>query len=416
VTDDRPFIGRHAEIAALEAAWEAARSGNPRIVVVTGEPGVGKSRLAQRARDMMGGGGREVRAQCSPNHTGTAFHPLVAALTETWGLRTAGGSQAAIARVRAEVATIAGAPAGSASLFLEVLGLPPSPRYDDPVLAPETARRRTMDAIIGWLGAASAQTPVLLLIEDLHWADASTLSFTAALVDELETGHLLVVVTARPPVAVPPMQTERIVPLALAPLDADETGALIDAIAGGTTLGAVARAEIIERTNGIPLFVEKLTRALVDPGAPGATLHDLLTARLDRLGTAKDVAQVAATLGTTFPFVVLDAVGPARGYALRAELDRLAAAELIEPAPTGGYRFRHALIRDAAYESQSVEQRCAVHGRVADALATHFPDIVAAQPEVMAYHLDEAGREAESAAHWCRAVAREVGALVEATA
>ena len=396
-----PLVGRDEERAILAAAWERARAGEPHVVVLTGEAGIGKTRLVQDLVERMGGASH-TRCQCSPFRTMSPLYPVVRALEREWALGAAPDNDAKIQRVERALQSAGVETQWALPLLAALLSLAPSARYPLPPLAPGIARRQTLDVLVAWLVRSALSTPRLLVVEDLHWADPSTLELAETVVKGLSESRLLAVFTTRPEALPSWRDHPRVTVVNLASLSRAASAELAGAVAAATGLPPEAREVIVARSDGVPLFIEELTREMLEAadaardgrqsgtratasGIP-TTLEGLLMSRLDRLGAAKEVAQVAATIGRTFLLPLLEVVSAMDTAALRSELNRLVGAELVEVAQpaSGEYRFRHMLIRDAAYQSQLLSRRREVHDRVARALERRFPDIAASQPEIVA--------------------------------
>jgi len=402
-----PLVGREQELALLVDRWEQAREGHGQVVALSAEAGMGKSRLVrtlgERVRD---GAPRWLESGGSAYHEQSAFYPVVDLLRQAFGVEEGDPPETQLAAVRGAL-DAAGLEASEAlPLLAGVLGLPVPddfPTLDH--LGPELRRRRTLEAVAGWLCAASADRPVVLVVEDLHWVDPSSMEVLRVLLEEVPTCRVLVVLTLRPERELPWPARSHFVHLTLHPLTRRQVVTIAAHVAGARRLPAAMVDYVAAKTDGVPLFVEELTKAIVESephaGAAGASVHavpstlqDSLMARLDRLGPSKEIAQLAAVLGREFPRDVLEAVAGRDAHALDRDLDRLVAAELLYRRgvpPRVVYTFKHALVQETAYQSLLRRVRQRHHATVARVLETRFPERAAAEPEVIARHYDEAG-------------------------
>ena len=411
------MVGRGEETELLLDLWARAARGHGRAVLVSGEPGIGKSRLARALHDEIPAQHLRVVLHASQLHQGSALFPLVEHLRRQLDAGTGSPQE----RMDALVAE-AGLDRGTALPLLSGLVGVALPADVEPLeLTPLEHKERTFAVVLEWLRAAAARLPVLLIVEDLHWLDPSTLELLGRLLEQLGGQAMFVVLTARPEFEPtwPPQAVLSTVPLGrLSRLD---SLACMRELAGGRDLPAVVAEEILVRTDGVPLFLEELTktvlesdlvrdvdgRLVLDGALPRLaipdTLHDSLMARLDRLGPAKDLAQLGATIGREFSFALISAVSVLEPDALDGQLDLLVASGLVNRRgidPDAPYVFKHALIQDAAYESLLRSTRQQLHARVADALKADFPDLVRLQPEVLAQHLEQAGRPSDAIGSW----------------
>ena len=325
-----------------------------------------------------------------------------------------------------------------AALFAEMLSLPNDGRYPALDLAPEQRRQRTMEALIAQIEALTRQTPVLMIFEDAHWTDPTSLEAFGRTVDQIKTLPALLIVTFRPEFNAPWAGRSHVTSVALNRLGERETAAIIARLVGNKELPSDVMAEIVERTDGIPLFVEEMTKAVLEAESEGAarrtaaaipsptlavpaSLQASLMARLDRLGPAKEVAQIGAAIGREFSHALLAAVVRKPEAELASALDRLTAAGLLfrqGVPPHASYLFKHALVQDAAYGTLLREPRRALHARIAETLESQFAEIAENQPELLARHCTEAGLIEKAADLWGKAGQRslERSALVEAAA
>jgi len=400
-----PFVGRATELATLLEHWQAARQGVGQSVVVLGEAGVGKSRLAHQLRQQLAVAPHTwLESGATPYTAGTPFHPVIALLNQALGFAAEDVAAVRLARIERALGGLASAEA--VALIAELLGVPsPTPLET----APELRRRKTIELLAEWLRALSALQPTVLLVEDLHWCDPSSLELLGRLVAERSTSPLFLLLTARPELT--PPWPEHVTTLALARLSDEDTRDMVLTLVGEALPASTVDALVV-RSDGVPLYVEELTKSFAEPGttrtadAIPATLADSLMGRLDRLSAAKEVAQRAAVLGREFGYALLAAVSGLDETALRRELARLVEMEILfargEP-PDAVYAFKHALIQETAYQSLLKRARQQLHARLGQVLEERFPERVASAPEVVARHYEQAGLAPAAIAHYQRA-------------
>lgn len=415
-----PFVGRQQALDVLRRAWGAVREGSGRAVLVTGESGVGKSRLAEvvDAR-IVGPDCLRLWYYCSPNLQGSPFAPVIRYLSFAAGLSASDDGPTRLAKLVAFLPAAMRDSDDALPLLAGLLGVE-APSTPLASMAPQRHRQRLLRVLIALLHEHARRGPVLLVVEDLHWIDPSSDELMGLIVEALPTLPLLLVLTARPEFQSPWEEHTHLQQLALAPLGRDETRTMIGLLCGERELPAATVEQIAERTDGLPLFVEDLTRDLLEhdmalpAGAPGAaagipaTLSDSLMSRLDRLGSAKAVAQIGAVIGRAFSHALLAKVAGRDEETLREELLRLVGAGLLvsrRPGAVPVYAFKHALVRDAAYASLLKKESAALHARIARALADDFADTAASEPVLLANHYAAAHDDA-NAAHYLVQAAR----------
>jgi class 3 adenylate cyclase/predicted ATPase len=431
-----PLVGRDEELDLLLRRWERAKSGAGQVVLLSGEAGIGKSRLTVALLERLG---REphtrLRSYCSPQHTDSALFPVIGQMLRAAGIAHDDSPQAKMDKLDALLA-ISSTPPEDAALFAEMLSLPNDGRYPPVEVEPQLRRQKTLNALCSLLEAVARMNPVLMIFEDAHWTDPTSLELFARTVDLAVRHRLLILVTFRPEFSPPGIGRPHVTGLTLNRLAPRDVDSLIEGVAGNRSLPAAIRQDIIERTDGIPLFVEEITKAVLDaegesdarrafPGAPTpvvavpASLQASLMSRLDRLGPAKDVAQVGAAIGREFPHMLLAALVQKPEAELDSDLDRLIAAGLLfrlGTPPHASYLFKHALVQDVAYSTMLREPRRVLHARIAETLESQFAEIAESQPELLARHYTTAGLIEKSARLWGKAGRRsqERSALVEA--
>jgi serine/threonine protein kinase/tetratricopeptide (TPR) repeat protein len=426
-----PLVGREREVELLVDRFHLARSGTGQMVMISGEPGIGKSRLVQGLRERILAetadfvwltGSSSVYTQSSP------LSPVIDLLERALFPAPGEPAERKLARLEDFLRRHHFPPAESVPLFAPLLSLPAEGQYPPLALGPDVQRRKTLEALVGLFADMAEQQLLILVIEDLHWADPSTLELLELFLDHLPALPLALILTFRPGFQVPWGHRGHVVQLALSRLSDRETAALVDRVIGTDGLPDEVRQQIIARADGIPLFIEELTKAVLESGKEGmeqeipSTLTGSLMARLDRLGTGKEVAQMASVIGRTFSFDLLAAVSPLDKPTLEAGLDELLEAELIYHRGRRGrahrerYLFKHALIQDAAYASLLQRDRQQLHLKIARELESHPLETEAAQPEVIARHYTAGGDFEKAVDFWLEAGQRASGRFAHAEA
>jgi class 3 adenylate cyclase/tetratricopeptide (TPR) repeat protein len=412
-----PMIGRAHEMGLILDRWHLARGGEGQIVTVIGEAGIGKSRAIEALRAaLVGEPHARIHLQGSPYYSDSALFPVIKHVSRAAHFAAADSAAVRIEKLRAAFAPRVASDAAALPLLAELLSIPADGLAPPPSLTPAQRKATTISLLVDEIVRLGETEPVLLVLEDAHWVDATTLELMTQLADSIGRARLLAVVTGRPDFT-PPWQTRpHSTLLTLGRLGRADCARLVAGVAASEDLSAETVAAILDKTDGIPLFAEELTRSMVESAGEGAatvpaTLKDLLMARLDRLGAAREVAQIAAVVGRQFPFAILDAVVPRGGAALEAALTDLVAAGILLPEGRGlerGFSFKHALLRDAAYDSLLLTRRREWHERTARAVEQRFPELAASEPEVLAYHFAEAGLPAPACEYRMRAGDRAV--------
>ena len=404
-----PLVGREEELDLLRRRWERARGGAGQLVLIVGEPGIGKSRLVEEFRATLGETPHTfVELSSSQLLQNTPLHPIA-----EWGRQRFGADEPAdrrLADLENTLRLIGLDPNEYAPLIAPLVDIP-LPTERAAKLAPEELRRRQLAAVTAWFLAGARTQPVVLAFEDLHWADPTSLDLMQALGERVAQAPMLILATARPEFRPPWSLRSHHSVISLSPLDRADVAQMVGELAARHALSQEVVDGVSERTGGVPLFVEEVTRLLVERGEAGGlqaippTLQQSLAARLDRLGEAREVAQIGAVLGRDFTYALLSAVGEIDDPTLQSALDRLAGADLLIVDGAGAqpnYRFKHALIQDAAYDSLLKSRRQALHRRVAELLRDQ-PERAAAEPEVIAHHFTEAGLDDLAIEWWGKA-------------
>jgi class 3 adenylate cyclase/predicted ATPase len=404
-----PMVGRDREMALLLDRLATSMDGAGQVVVITAEPGVGKSRLVSELRSEVArsrGIGVELRG--SSHHRHTTLHPLIEHLRRALDADEPEVTEAALLARIEQLADLSGVPRALAvPVVADLVGVPSGEVYVARQGSPELLRRHSLQVVTQLLIGLTRQGPVVLVCEDAHWIDATTADLMACLLELPPVAGLLIVITQRPTTDAAWPELANLTRLELGPLPTDAVESIVNRLAGDTPLPADVRARITDRTEGIPLFAEELTRAVLEAGATAvvadvpATLRDSLMARLDRVGGAREVAQLASVVGREVPYDLLEAVAGMQETLLRDDIERLVDAGIVQRR--GGYPrarvvFRHTLVQEVAYDSllRSARRRC--HQDVATALESRFPERATEEPDVLAHHLELGGRTADAVA------------------
>ena len=425
-----PLVGRAEEVALLQQRWAQARAGQGQVVLLSGEAGIGKSRLVQVLKDHVT---HEPHARIewrgSPYHQQSALSPVIAHLQRLLRGHQDTSPAEQLRRLEATLTASGMALAEAVPLLAALLALPLPDSYLPLTLTPQRQRQHTLETLLAWLRTEAQRQPVLLIVEDLHWVDPSTLELLSLLIDQCAPMRLCLVLTARPEFHPPWAMVAHLTALTLRRLAPAEVGRLVAHVVGDKAFPPAVLQELVRKTDGVPLFVEELTKTVLESGlleeqedryalqgplpplVIPATLHDALLARLDRLAAAKVVAQLGATIGRTFAYDVVQAVATLDVVTLQVALGQLVEAEVVVQRglpPQTTYTFKHALIQDAAYQSLLRSTRQQYHHRIAQVLAERFRETVETQPELLAHHYTEAGLSEPALGYWQRAGERAI--------
>ena len=419
-----PLVGREEEVELLLRRWSKAKMGEGQVVLLSGEAGIGKSRLTAAVLERLATEPHtRLRYFCSPQHTGSALYSIIGQMERAAGLAHNDKPQAKLDKLDSVLARTSTS-VQDAALFAEMLSLPNDGRYPALDLAPEQRRQRTLEALMSQLAGLARQNPVLMIFEDVHWVDPTSLEALGRVVDRIAALHVLLVVTFRPEFNAPWVGQSHVTSLTLNRLGEREATAMIARLVENKGLPADVMAEIVERTDGVPLFVEEMTKAVLEAESEGAarltaatvpsraqlvpaSLHASLMARLDWLGpAAKEVAQIGGAIGREFSHSLLASVARQTGAQLGSALDRLIQAGLLfrhGVPPHANYLFKHALVQDVAYGTLLRTKRNELHASIASVIEQEFSDVCETQPEVLARHYAQAGLPEQAINYWQRA-------------
>jgi predicted ATPase len=435
-----PLAGREEEIALLLKRWSQAESREGQVVLLSGEAGLGKSRIVRELlRRQRGARRSRVLYYCSPFHQNSPLYPVIEQLGRALRFERSDGPADKLAKLVAVVESLELTPAETMPYLASVLSIAGEDDVHELPPDPREVKRRSLDALVRMLLAMAAQQPVVLVVEDLHWADPTTRELLGAIIERIRRSRVLALLTFRPEFEPEWSAQAHLTWLRLNNLTDSEGRVIVRRVAGETPLPDAVVGEIVAKSDGVPLFIEELTKSILDsdlpregvevvagasslaPGSIPSTLRDALMGRLDRLGPAKEVAQLAAVLGRSFRAELLEAISPLAGRELDEALARLLETGLVFRRDLGfelSYEFKHALVQEIAYESLLKRTRQTFHRRVAEALVARRAGQADAAPEVLAHHYTEAGLSGEALEHWELAAQRamESSAYAEAVA
>jgi class 3 adenylate cyclase len=415
-----PLVGRDEEIELLLRRWEEVKQGEGCVVLVSGEPGIGKSRLGQTLLERLSGDAHtRLRYFCSPYHQNSALYPSIAQLERAAGFRREDTAEQKIAKLEAVLSLGTNDLSEVVPLFAELLAIPTGDRYPPLMLSPQKRKEKTLRAQIAQVEGLTTREPVLMVFEDVHWSDPTTRESLDLLIERVPALRVLVILTFRPEFNPPWIGRPQVSLLSLNRLPPRRRAEMIAYVAGGALPKEIAD-QIVERTDGVPLFIEELTKTVIESGvvaqtgggyaatgsvvplAIPATLQGSLLARLDRLAPTREIAQIASALGRQFSHELISAVAHLPQPQVDDALAQLVTAELMfrrGVPPDAEYTFKHALVQDAANSTLLRSQRQLIHARIVGALEKQFPEIVEGQPERLAHHCTEAGQVEKAAAY-----------------
>ena len=431
-----PVVGRDRELALFDDLWRQAAASQGQMMLISGEPGIGKSRLTQAMEERVGTQPcTTLTLQCSPFHTSSALHPVIELLEQRAGFLQDDADDIRLDKMERSLSR--DLPEGSQLSFLiaSLLSLPTA-RYPDPDLSALRQKEKTLTALSEYLEAMAQSNPMLLIVEDVHWIDPTSLELLDQLIERLGTQSMLTILTYRPEFQPSWLGQSHVHTLFLNRLPKGQSAAVVVGVTGGKSLPSDILEQIVEKTDGVPLFLEELTKTVLEsdfivdagdhfsvqgdlpPLAIPASLHDSLAARLDRFSHVKEVAQIGAAIGREFPYALI-ALTSSTGVDLAEALDSLLDAGLLfkrGAAPEATYIFKHALVQDAAYQSMLVAKRQLIHAKIA--AVSQFEDIARQQPEIIAQHYASAGLYDKAVTYWKAAgdLALRSSAVVEAVA
>jgi class 3 adenylate cyclase/tetratricopeptide (TPR) repeat protein len=420
-----PLVGRDEEIELLMRRWEQAKRGDGAVVLIAGEPGIGKSRIAETVLDRLRDEPHApLRYFCSPHHQDNALYPSITQLERSAGFRREDTSEQRLTKLETVLSQGTSDLSEVVPLLAALLSVPLGDRYPPLTLTPQKRKEKTLHAQLTQVEGLAAQQPLVMVFEDIHWSDPSTRESLDLLIDRIPTLRVLLIITFRPEFAPPWVGRPQVTLLSLSRLGPRQRSEMIARVTGGKALPKEVADQIVDHTDGVPLFIEELTKAVVESGivteagdqyavtgplvalAVPVTLQASLLARLDRLAPAREVAQIAAALGRSFSHELINAVAAMPRPQLDDALDQLVRAELIfrrGAPPDAEYTFKHVLVQDAVYSTLLRSRRLQFHARIVATLENYFPEHVMAQPALLAQHCAEAGLVDKAVSYWLKA-------------
>ena len=424
------LVGREQELGLLLEHWEHVKDGMGQVVILNGEAGIGKSRLVQMLKERATGEAHaRLEWRCSPYYQNSAFYPVIDLLQRVLEFSREDSPEDKLAKLERVLSQYHFALDDTVPLFASLLSLPLPNRYPPLTLTPHKQKQKTLEAVVAWLLEEVEKQPMLSVWEDLQWADPSTLELLSLLIDQAPTAHILIVLVFRSDFTPPWIMRSHLTQITLSRLGRKQVEGMVERVTGGKTLPTEVLQQVVAKTDGVPLFVEELTKMVLESGllrekdshyeltgplpplAIPSTLQDSLMARLDQLATVREVAQLAATLGREFSYELLQAVSPLDEAILQKELARLVEAEILYQRglpPHSKYFFKHALIQDAAYQSLLKSKRQQYHQQIGQILEEQFSENAKTQPELLAHHYTEAALREQAITYWQRAGERAI--------
>ncbi len=425
-----PLVGRKEELGLLLERWEQVKEGQGGVILLSGEAGVGKSRLLKELKEhLTTEAPLWLELYCSPYHRNSALHPIIDFLQRRLRFDREDAPQEKLSKLETALHGFGFSLPEIVPLFASLLSLPLPAQYASLTLTPQRQKQKLQETLLAFLLALTEKQPVLLVAEDLHWADPSTLELLSFFVDRGPVTRSLILLTFRPELHLTWETRSYVTSLTLGRLSRTQVAEMVVGVTKGKALPAEVMHQVVTKTDGIPLFVEELTKTVLElgmlreeanrytltgpflPFGIPATLHDSLLARLDRLGPVKEIAQLGATLGREFPYELLQAVSPLDESVLQTALNQLVEAEFLYRRTLHShdlYLFKHALIQEAAYQSLLKSTRQQSHKQIAQVLQERFPEIVETQPELLAQHCTEAGLTEQAIPYWQKAGQRAI--------
>ena len=429
-TATTPLVGRDEELDLLQRRWEQAKRRDGCVVLISGEPGIGKSRLIQALQERLGDEPlTRLRFSCSPHHQDSALHPATAQLERAAGFRREDTPEQRLDKLEVVLAQATNDLGEAVPLIADLLSIPTGDRYPPLSLTPQKHKEKTLYALLAQVQGLAARQPVLVIYEDVHWSDPTTQESLELLIDRVATLRVLVIIIFRPEFSAPWVGRSHVTLLSLSRLSRPQCAEMIASVTGGKVLPKEIADEIMDRTDGVPLFIEELTKTVVESGivtetgdhyavtgslvplAIPASLHASLLARLDRFAPTREVVQIGAALGRQFSHELISAVAEMPQQRLDEALAQLLSAELIfrhGMPPDAEYTFKHALVQDTAYGTLLRSRRQQLHARIASILENQFPEIVETHPEMLGQHFGKGGFEAKAIAYFTAAGERAV--------
>src|SRR5262245_33029776 len=438
-----PLVGREEELGLLQRRWTQAKEGSGQVVLLSGEAGIGKSRLVQALKEqVVAEEATRIEFRCSPYHQNSAFYPIIEHLQRLLQFQREEMPQAKLTKLQEALEASRFPQADTLPLFATLLSLPQPQEMPPLTLGPQKQKQKTQEALVAWLLEEAEKAAVYCTWEDVHWADPSTLEVLTLFLEQIPTTRMFTMLTFRPEFTPPWRPRSHLTQLTLSRLGRAQVEAMVEKVTGSKPLPSDVLHQIVTKTDGVPLFVEELTKMVLESGlvreeegryvgaqggtpipplAIPSTLHDSLMARLDRLAPVREIAQVGAVLGREFSYDLLHAVCRVEDSTLQHGLRQLVDAELLYQRglpPQASYIFKHALIQDTAYQSLLKSKRQQLHQQIAHVLTAQFPETKEHQPELLAHHYTEAGFSEQAIPYWQQAGQRAVqrSANVEAVA